>query len=343
MSRFLTLASMLLFWMLSAWFTIPARAEVSGTALKELGETPPAPPAGFATREEVVASLTIGKIPIVNLLEPKPENVTVTRDVEYDNVDGRPLLLDLYRPKEPAGPAPGLIFIHGGGWKGGQKEHYRYYACHFARRGYVVASVSYRLSGEAPFPAAVEDVKCAVRWMRAHAEKHQIDPDRIGVVGGSAGGHLALMVGYSSNVKNLEGTGGHQGVSSRVQAVVDLYGPTDLTTDFARDNRLVRDFLGKPSSEAKSLYRQASPITHVSRDDPPTLILHGTIDQVVPIRQADLLAEKLEKAGVPFVYDRLEGWPHAMDIAREVNERCLWLMDRFFDRYLPLPKSDAAP
>ena len=332
-----TVSSLLSILLLLAASPVDVQAAVSGTALKELAEEPPLPPPGFQSKKELMESLTSGKIPVANIRAPTPEDIEVTSDVEYGRVGDRVLLLNLYQPKNMAKSAPGLIFIHGGGWSGGKKEDYRYYANLFAHRGYVVASVSYRLSGEATYPAAVQDVKCAVRWMRANADKYHIDPDKIGVVGGSAGGHLALMIGYSSDVPELEGDGGHKGVSSRVQAVVDLYGPTDLTTEFARNKNLLLDFIGKPFAEAKEIYRQASPITHVSKDDPPTLILHGTIDQVVPIRQADLLSEKLRDIGVPFVYDRLDGWPHTMDLAKDVNERCRWFMEHFFDQYLPLP------
>ena len=327
-------SSLLSILLLLAASPVDVQAAVSGTALKELGEEPPSPPPGFPSKEKLMESLTSGKIPVADVRAPTPEDVEVTSDIEYGRVGDRPLLLDLYRPKKMTEPAPGLLFIHGGGWKHGKKEDYRYYTNWFAHRGYVVASVSYRMSGEAIYPAAVQDVKCAVRWMRANADKYHIDPNKIGVAGGSAGGHLALMIGYSSDVPELEGNGGHPGVSSRVQAVVDLYGPTDLTTEFARAKDLLLDFIGKPFAEAKELYRQASPIMHVSKDDPPTLILHGTIDQVVPIRQADLLSEKLKDSGVPFVYDRLDGWPHTMDLSRDVNERCRWFMERFFARYL---------
>ena len=126
-------------------------------------------------------------------------------------------------------PVPAVLFLHGGAWKGGYRQIYHYYCTKFAEHGFVAATASYRFTGEAPFPAAVEDVKCAVRWLRANAEKRGIDPNKIGVAGGSAGGHLAMMIGYSSDVPELEGKGGHAETSSRVQAVVDLYGPTDLT------------------------------------------------------------------------------------------------------------------
>jgi acetyl esterase/lipase len=234
---------------------------------------------------------------------------------------------------------PALVFIHGGAWRSGNKNDYRFYCCRYAERGYVAVTVGYRFTQEAPFPAAVNDAKCAVRWLRANAQQYGVDADKIAVLGGSAGGHLSMMVGYSADMPELEGDGGHGGVSSRVQAVVNLYGPTDMTVEFAQDKPVVIEFLGgKQFSEAPELWAQASPMTYVTKDDPPTLILHGTTDDVVPVNQADLLAAKLAEIGVPYVYDRLEGWPHAMDVARDVNDRCLWFMDRFLALYVPLPK-----
>ena len=310
----------------------------SGTALSELGESPPQPPPGFSSREAVLEAITSGQLKAVNLFQITPASVVVRKDVEYGHTGMRPLTLDLYSPRETDGPVPGLIFIHGGGWKAGSKEDYRIYGLTFAQKGYVVASVQYRLSGEAPYPAAVHDVKAAVRWMRSAAASIGVDPDRIGVAGGSAGGHLAMMVGYTSDVEAFDGDSGNAGVSSRVQAVVDLYGPADLTTEFARSQSeagsLLKKFLGGTYDEQTAKYVEASPIQYVTPDDPPTLVLHGTIDEVVPVNQSDLLAAKLNESGIPYVYDRLPGWPHAMDVANPVNERCVWFMERFFDRYL---------
>ena len=147
-----------------------------------------------------------------------------------------------------------------------------------------------------------------------------------------------MLVGYSSNPE-LEGTGGHQGVSSRVQVVVNLYGPTDLTTSYATSNGTVINFLGgKKIEEARRQYELASPITHVTKGDPPTLIFHGTIDDTVPIAQADKLAEKLKATRVPYRYDRLKGWPHTMDLAEVINRRCRRLMTEFFKKHLSMSK-----
>ena len=313
----------------------------TGSALPELVETPPSPPAGFATPAEVMQALQQGHIRIVQL-PPPDDAVAEQKNVEYGRVDNRRLLLDLYTPANLKAPAPGIILIHGGGWKGGRKEDYTVYGRRLAAKGYVVASIDYRLSDEARFPAALEDCKCAVRWMRANADTLNVYPDTIGVGGGSAGGHLSLLVGYCDSETGFDNSGGHSGISSKVQCIVDLYGPSDLTTDFVRRNKLagtlVSGFLGKSIDEAPDLYRRASPINYVSKDSPPTLILHGTVDDVVPIDQSDALAEKLTELKVPHIYDRLPGWPHAMDLSQEVNDRCLWFMERFFARYLQLPE-----
>lgn len=295
---------------------------------------PPEPPEGFATYEKAVAAVMGGKVELISPPTSIPDTVLETKGIEYGNVDGRSLELDLYLPKNTTTPVPGLIFIHGGGWEQGQRSDYLYYTVRFAERGYAAATISYRFSQEALFPAAVQDAKCAVRWMRANAGTYNIDPDNIAVIGGSAGGHLSMMVGYSSDVPELEGDGGHAGVSSRVQAVVNLYGPVDMDMELGRTSDTVHKFLGKTYEEAPELYAKVSPITYITKDDPPTLILHGSIDELVPIDQAELLEAKLKEAGVPVVYDRLEGWPHTMDMARVVNDRCCFFMDNFLERRL---------
>jgi acetyl esterase/lipase len=298
-----------------------------------LAEVAPAPP-GFASEDEIKQAYVAGKLRLINLAIDLPDTVTLERNIEYGKGGAIPLKLDLYTPKERTKPVPAVIFIHGGAWKGGYRGMYHYYCVKFAEHGYVAATISYRLTHEGPFPAAVEDAKCAVRWLRANADKLGVDPDRIGVAGGSAGGHLSMMIGYA-DTPELEGEGGHQNVSSRVQAVVNLYGPTDLTTDFARSRKEVIQFLGDKSIyEEPERYKLASPITHVTKDDPPTLILHGSIDSTVPIEQAELLVDTLKTNGVQYEYDRVEGWPHTMDLEQDVNRHCLEKMFEFLDKHL---------
>lgn len=307
---------------------------LTGPLVKAFEGDPPAAPMGYPNSTTLYAAIKLGVVKLVDLEAPVPDNVELKSDIEYGRVGERKLLLDLYSPKERHEKLPLLVFIHGGGWKGGKKEDYRIYTQNFATKGYVVASVGYRLSGEAKFPACVHDVKCAVRYLRSQAEVLGIDADRIGVVGGSAGGHLAMMVAYSSDVPELEGDGGHSGVSSSVRCVVNIYGPTNLNDDFVRTNaaanKLVESFLGKPIAEAGDLLDRSSPGHYLDAKDPPTLILHGTIDDIVPIDQSDLLANKLAELKIPYAYDRLPGWPHTMDLAQAVNVRSTWLMEQFF-------------
>jgi acetyl esterase/lipase len=331
---------------MKAW-TCPAPAKglmvavmlaLGGPANGAAPELPP-PPKGYSNATEVMTAIGAGQLKLITQPKELPPGVVEVTNVEYGRIGDRALTLDLYLPEKRTKPTPGLIFIHGGAWSGGSRDMYRYYTVRYAQRGYVCATISYRLSREAPFPAAVQDAKCAVRWLRANAARYGVDPDKLGVIGGSAGGHLAMMVGYAAGVASLEGQGGHAAASSRVHVVVNFYGPTDLTTPFARRAGPVKGFLGgKTYDEAPALYAEASPITYITSKAPPTLIVHGSIDDVVPIDQAERLVARLKELGVPYTYERLEGWPHALDAAEIVNERCQLLMNRFFDAHLPLPR-----
>jgi acetyl esterase/lipase len=320
------------------WGTLVLVIALSRGAVAETVASPatfalPEAPTGYSSSAAVMAAIAVGKLKLIEPSETLPETITEYRDLEYGNVAGRSLKLDLAVPKQVTGKLPGLIFVHGGAWSGGKRDVYRYYTQRFAERGYAAATISYRLSGEATFPAAVQDCKCAVRWMRANAEQYQIDTDRLAIIGGSAGGHLSLMVAYTDD-PGLEGEGGHAGVSSRVAAVVDFYGPVDLTTDTAREAGAVQKFLGGTYDERQAAYQLASPLFHLDAHDPPTLVIHGSLDDVVSVEQADRLVERLRERQVPFVYDRLEGWPHTLDAAQTVNDHCRQVMLMFFDHYL---------
>lgn len=299
-------------------------------------EVPPVPQ-GYSDEQAVMAAILLGKVKLIDAKNVAlPDNVEEILDVEYGTGGESKLKLDLYLPKGRKKATPAIIFIHGGAWKSGKSSDMKFYCVKFAEKGYVTATVTYRLMDEAPFPAAVHDVKCAVRWLRANAGKYQVDPERIVASGNSAGGHLSMMIGYSDD-PSLEGTGGNNNLSSSVCAVVNFYGPTDLTTDFAKKQELVERFVGgKTFEEAPDAFKLASPLFHLTRDDPPTLIFHGTIDSTVPIAQADMLAEKLKELGIDYVYERYDGWPHAMDLAEAVNQRCVYQMEQFFKKYIPI-------
>lgn len=297
----------------------------------------PPVPQGYDNEQAVMSAILIGKIKLIDAKNiTTPDNVEEILNLEYGTGGQRKLQLDLYLPKGRTKATPAIIFIHGGAWKSGKRSDMKFYCVKFAEKGYVTATVTYRLMDEAPFPAAVHDVKCAVRWLCANAVKYNIDPKRIVASGNSAGGHLSMMIGYSDD-PSLEGNGGNNGFSSSVCAVVNFYGPTDLTTDFARKQSLVEDFLGgKTFDESPDIYKLASPLFHLTKDDPPTLIFHGTIDSTVPVVQADKLADKLKEFGIDYVYERYDGWPHAMDLAEAVNRRCVYQMEQFFEKYIPI-------
>ena len=239
-----------------------------------------------------------------------PEGTRELRDIEYVKGGGRAQSLDLFIPPNADKPMPLIIGFHGGGWRSGDKAQNP--GIGLLRAGYVVASVNYRLSQQAIWPAQIHDCKAAVRWLRAHAEEYHIDPDRIGVWGASAGGHLVAMLGTAGDAKELEGDGENANVSSKVQAVCDLFGPSDLTRteDEAAADGAVPKLLGGPIRENLEKAKQASPLTYVSRDDPPFLILHGTKDPLVPVRQSQWLHDALKKAGVESHLDIIEGAGH---------------------------------
>ncbi len=246
-----------------------------------------------------------------------PAGVQVERDIEYARLGDRPLRLDLYVPERAERPLPLVVWIHDGGWRAGNKRNCR--LLWLTGRGYAVASVEYRLSTEALFPAQIHDCKGAVRWLRAHATEYGLDAERFAVAGASAGGHLAALLGVSAGVKELEGSvGGNSAVSSRVKAVVDFFGPTDLvhwinSPEGERINRPgspVALLLGGLPSKKIDLARLASPVTHVTRDDPPILIVHGSADPVVPVQQSTRLAERYREAGLTAVLHIIEGARH---------------------------------
>ena len=235
--------------------------------------------------------------PAMALPVPVTTTVQVVKDVEYGRGGGLPLYLDIYIPETPImKPLPAVVFIHGGGWRSGDKFPSQVRS--LAECGFFAVSINYRLSGVATFPAAVEDCKCAVRWLRANAAKYNVDPNRIGVWGGSAGGHLSLMVGCAGETAGLEGNGGWEKYSSRVQAVCSYYGPADLAHMQDGDTTAPAQFLGGTPAEKPEAYRLASPVTHVTPDDPPLLMVHGESDRVVPYAQSMIMQQAYLKLGL---------------------------------------------
>ena len=252
-----------------------------------------------------------------------PAGAKLERDIVYARVGDRKLLLDLCLPAKGTAPLPVIVWVHGGGWRSGSKNAGSR-ARPMLERGYAVVDVGYRLSGEAIFPAQVEDCKAAVRWVRANAAKYSFDPDRIGAWGSSAGGHLVAFLGTAGDVREFD-TEANREYSSRVQAVCDWFGPTDflqMDKHSLKGSRLIHDapnspeslLVGGPIQEEpyRSLARKANPITYVTKDDPPFLIMHGDKDMSVPLHQSELLYDALKKAGVDTTLRVVKGSGHGL-------------------------------
>jgi acetyl esterase/lipase len=262
----------------------------------------------------------------------------VDRDLVYARVGNKALLLDLHRPEAPARLLPVILWIHGGAGRGGNKDDCP--ASQVLRHGYALACLNYRLSGEATFPAQIEDAKAAVRWLRASAAKYGLNTARIGAWGESAGGHLAALLGTAGGVKELEGREGVTKFSSRVQAVADFYGATDFLQMHGFPSGIDHDapdspesqLIGGPIQDNKLKVARANPITYASKDDPPFLIVHGDHDPLVPWNQSQLLYEALNRAGVEVSFHVLKGAGHggAEFSTPQVNE---WVVS-FFERHL---------
>ena len=270
-----------------------------------------------------------------------PDTVVVEKDIEYGKAGERSLKLDIVRPRKPSDkPLPVIAFVHGGGWRGGNKSTGVFNVLGLAATGnYFGVSVGYRLSGEAIWPAQIHDCKAAIRWLKANAKKYNIDPEKIGVWGGSAGGHLVSLLGTSGDVKELEGDCGSPGQSSRVACVVDFCGPSDFLAAAgfqrkgmpspAKSNSPESLLLGGPIEEKKEVARHASPVTYASADDPPFLIVHGTEDPIASPEQAELLHAALKKAGANATLLKVHGAGHGFG-GPEVSKR----VRAFFDKHL---------
>lgn len=262
--------------------------------------------------------------------------LTVERDLACGKGGEQDLKLDLARPEKLAGPTPVVVVIHGGAWRGGKKDEpgMTELMLRYARQGYVSASIQYRLCPQHHFPAQLEDVKCAIRFLRAHAEKYQIDPQHVGAIGLSAGAHLAMMLGAMGPQDGFEGTGGWADQSSQVQAVVSVAGPTQLDADDIPTISLplVRDFIGGSAKDKPQEYKQASPVSYVSAGDAPMLLLQGTKDPLVPHTQAYRMTDALTKAGVTGRIELYLGAGHGW--GGKDLEHTMRVADEFFARHL---------
>jgi len=272
----------------------------------------------------------------------------VVSNVQYCTGGAEPLLMDIFIPRQRSkAMIPAILWLHGGGWERGDKNG-NSGALMLAHAGFVTASIFYRLSGDDPFPADIEDCKCAIRYLRANAAKYGIDPNRIGVSGASAGGHLAELVATADEKAGLEGTGGWPNVSSRVQAASAYYGVSDFTVGAMQfqhhTGKVVVKLFRGDENERPELYRQASPIRHVSKNNPPLLLVHGEKDDLVPFSQSVEMAKAYRLAGltVEFIPVRNAGHDFEQVGPEEISPSVDEIHQRtiaFFRRYLEAERS----
>ena len=258
--------------------------------------------------------------------------VTVERDVVFGTGGGRDLHCDVYTPPGEVRNAPAVILVHGGAWRSGDRAQLRGYAIRFGRSGYVCIAPEYRLTPESEWPAQIHDVKAAIRWTRANAERLGIDPDRIAIEGNSAGAHLALLAAGTPNVDALEGDGGNPGVSTAVAAALGVYAPTALW--HGERERGGVPFAAITDAGTADAAAEASPVTYASAGFPPTLLIHGTADQTVPVGASLRMYEALAAAGVPVEMHIYAEQPHAFDAKPDFGRQCAGEMLLFLDRYV---------
>lgn len=309
-------------------FLILALASVCG-ATRGAAQQPPA------------ASAAAPRSPAASVAPAVPAGVVAHRDLAYVKNGHERQTLDLYVPEGGAGPFPVVVWIHGGGWAAGDKNGCPPLSSGFVARGYAAVSIGYRLSGHAIFPAQIEDSKAALRWLRANAKKYRLDPDRIGVWGSSAGGHLAALLGTSGGVPEFD-VGENPGEPSQVQAVVDFYGPTDflqMDAHAVKGATLIHDserspesrLVGGPIRENVAKVRRTNPLTYVGAGDPPFLIVHGDRDPLVPHHQSKLLYDALVQARVPVRFVTVAGGGHGQGFP---HAELTPLVREFFERHL---------
>ena len=296
--------------------------------------------------DEKAAENTAKKPPVAQSQVRLPSGVKMLGDIPYISDGDEAQRLDLYLPeKAPEQPLPLIVHIHGGGWMGGSKFPSPF--VDLVSRGYVVASVEYRFSQKAKFPAQIQDCQAAIRWLRAHCNEYHIDSDHVGVVGGSAGGHLSALVATSGGKKAFAAIGGNEEQSDRVQCVVNIFGPANFTSVMqqAEEDKNIRNIfkfntpsdpysqlIGASLVDNKAKTDAVSPIHYVSNDNPPMLILHGTHDALVPYAQSVELQATLKAEGVDVWLQTLPGAGHGGPAFGKPAMSAL--TQNFFDKYL---------
>ena len=263
------------------------------------------------------------------------DTVTIKSDIAYSR-DNLTLCMDIALPTNTGKPVPCIVVIHGGAWMHGNKSQHTEDIKYFAKQGYVSVSIGYRLAPTHRFPAQVEDVKCAIRYLRANSKKFNIDPDHIGALGYSAGGHLSMMLGTMDEADGLDGAGGWHGESSKVQAVVSYFGPTQLDAkDIPADSvPLVSTFIGGSLKEKPAAYRRASPLTYVSPEDAPMLLFQGTSDPLVPYSQAIKMVTAMSRNNIFGRVELLLNADHGSNWGMKELERTQNATSTFFKKHL---------
>lgn len=272
----------------------------------------------------------------------KPTDGTVLKsNIPYANVDGHQMLLDLYLPKNMNAPVPVILWIHGGGWLVHSKEYY--VPVWMVDHGYAIASINYRLSYQAIFPAQLVDAKAAARWLRAHGEEYNLDIDHMGAWGNSAGGHLAALLGTTGETYEFD-RGNNLSFSSQVQAVCDYYGPIDLTnmnhpevaTDHLAPDSLGSQLVGASVSEHPEIAAHANPISYLPGKVPPFLMVHGNKDDLVHYSQSVMIYEALQKAGADASLHIVDGAGHGFEVFGQDCSEVEEIVRAFFDKHLKL-------
>lgn len=265
-------------------------------------------------------------------------SLRIEKDIVFGKGGSTDLHLDIYHPPAGTEKRMATIHIHGGGFTGGSKDTLVERVPPYAYRGYVAMAVQYRLAGDAKWPSQIEDVKAAIRWARANAKSLGFDPEKIAVVGHSAGGHLALFAAGTPNRPEFEGKGGTAGVSTQVVACSAYYPATEVRP---RADGTANTLLAAGSDEAA--HRAASPVSYITKDFPPTVIFHGTADTTIPLESSERLFKQLRDAKVPAEFHAIEGVPHVFDSNKEYAESAAALADFFIDRHVIHPRTWGPP
>lgn len=259
--------------------------------------------------------------------------VSIEEGVVIGTTGTRDLKADVYTPPPGTSNGIGLLLIHGGGWMQGDRSQLRGYGVLLGRKGFTSVSCEYRLSDEAIWPAQIHDVKAALRWMRAEADRLGIDGDRIAVSGNSAGGHLALVVAGTPNRSEFEGEGGNSGVSTDVAAAISFYPPVRLNEYGPPEALTMHGRLFGPAA-SKETVAGASPNTHISPSFPPTMLVHGGKDELVPVNESNVMYRGLVEAGVDTELHVFAGQPHGFDASPALGRQCAEIMALFLERYV---------